>query len=128
MENSSENVCICGYLSTENGDPKDPDSAHEFQLQIECDICHTWYHAKCVKLGRIGVQTVDKYHCPRCEPLCGPSVYKPKTNEHRHDPTEEDANEKPPQVGTKVFYEKLASRHFFEASGEYFTSVSEIQP
>ena len=47
------------------------------------DICHTWYHARCVKLGRVGVQSVDKYHCPRCESMCGPSVMKPKTNDHR---------------------------------------------
>ena len=52
-------------------------------LYLILDICHTWYHARCVKLGRVGVQSVDKYHCPRCESMCGPSVMKPKTNDHR---------------------------------------------
>jgi len=79
------NLCICGYLSTEIGNQKDKEDpfSTEWQLQIECDICHTWYHARCVKLGRVGVQSVDKYHCPRCESMCGPSVMKPKTNDHR---------------------------------------------
>ena len=35
---------------------------------------------------------------------------------HRHNPTEEDANEKPPQVGTKIFNMKLENRHFFDAT------------
>ena len=112
------NLCICGHLSTEIGnqeDKNDPNST-EWQLQIECDICRTWYHARCVKLGRIGVLSVDKYHCPRCESMCGPSVMKSITNEHRNNPTEEDANDKPPQVGTKVFNLKLSNRHFFDAT------------
>lgn len=75
------NLCVCGHLSTEAGADKVPEE--EWQLQIECDICHTWYHARCVKLGRIGVLAVDKYHCPRCELMCGPSIMKPKTNDHR---------------------------------------------
>ena len=79
-------ACICGRLSTEI---ENPESNLEDNLQIECDICHTWYHASCVKLGRIGVLCVDKYHCLRCESLCGPSIMKPKTNEHRNNPTEE---------------------------------------
>ena len=36
-----------------------------FQITHILDICHTWYHARCVKLGRVGVQSIDKYHCPR---------------------------------------------------------------
>lgn len=106
------NVCMCGKLSTEVVSSDETDE----QLQIECDICHTWFHARCVKLGRIGVQSVDKYHCPRCESMCGSSVMKAKTNEHRHNPTEENADDKPPQVGTKVFNQNLVDRNFFDAT------------
>ena len=88
--------CVCGRLSTEI----DETTADEidWQLQIECDICHIWFHARCVKLGKISVKTIDKYHCPKCEPLCGPSILRPRTNEHRHDYTEENAETKSTQV------------------------------
>ena len=91
--------CICGRLSTEIPEfVTDPGEIAEWQLQIECDICHVWYHARCVKLGKVTVKTIDKYHCPTCESMCGPSIIRPRTNNHRHDPTEEDANGKPTQV------------------------------
>jgi lysine-specific demethylase PHF8 len=104
------NLCVCGHISTEPGDSESATPDDSWLLQIECDICHIWYHARCVKLGRIGVLSIDKYHCPRCESLCGPSIMKPITNEHRHNPTEEDASDKPPQIGTLMFVEELVKR------------------
>ena len=92
--------CVCGRLSTEIDESTA--EAIDWTLQIECDICHIWYHARCVKLGKIAVQTIDKYHCPKCELLCGPSIMKPTTNRHRHNHTEENAGSKPTQV--RIFY------------------------
>ncbi len=109
----SSNLCVCGKLSTE----QEQEDAASWELQIECDICHTWYHARCVQLSRIGVLSIDKYHCPRCESMCGPSIQKPRTNDHRHNPTEEDADDKPTQVGTKAFVEQLLKRLLADAAG-----------
>ena len=130
--------CICGRLSTEFDEASvtDPAEIAEWQLQIECDICHVWYHARCVKLGKVTVKTIDKYHCPTCESMCGPSIIRPRTNNHRHNPTEEDASGKPTQVnsdrqfdftekylipcefqvGTQVFIEQLLRRTFPDAT------------
>ncbi|XP_076394487.1 histone lysine demethylase PHF8 isoform X5 [Megachile rotundata] len=58
---------------------------------------------------------LDKYHCPRCEAMCGPSLMKVRLNWHRHDYSEADANAKPVQTGTPVFIRELKSRHFPKA-------------
>ncbi|XP_070161711.1 histone lysine demethylase PHF8 isoform X4 [Polyergus mexicanus] len=58
---------------------------------------------------------LDKYHCPRCEAMCGPSLMKTRMNWHRHDYTERDADTKPVQTGTPVFIRELKSRHFPKA-------------
>ena len=113
----TEQKCVCGRLSTETDGGGDAASADDpFQLQIECDICHIWFHARCVKLGRIGVLSIDKYHCPRCESMCGASIMKPKTNDHRHNSTEEESADKPTQIGTKVFVDQLLNRTFPNAT------------
>ena len=41
---------------------------------------------------------------------------KPKTNDHRHNSTEEDAEDKPTQIGTKVFVDQLVERTFPNAT------------
>merc|ERR1719354_393152 len=51
---------------------------------IQCDICRDWMHGECVRLDEIQAADVDKYHCPKCTPLCGPSIMKKETNWHRH--------------------------------------------
>ncbi len=43
---------------------------------IQCDICYAWHHVECVGLQVPQVQDIGKYHCPRCEPMCGPSTMK----------------------------------------------------
>ena len=58
---------------------------------------------------------LDKYHCPRCEAMCGPSLMKARLNWHRHDYSESDADKKPVQTGTPVFIRELKSRHFPKA-------------
>ena len=66
---------------------------------------------------------IDKYHCPKCEPLCGPSVMQKETNCHRNDPHDPQATHKPLQMGTKLFIEELA-RRFFSSSDEVVTRIS----
>ena len=89
---------------------------------IQCDICRDWLHGECVRLDEIHANDIDKlvtttithftsntlrialyctlhrYHCPRCTPLCGPSILKAETNWHRHDRTDPNATYKPLQV------------------------------
>ena len=112
-------LCVCGRLSTEI----DESIAGEidWQLQIECDICHIWYHARCVKLGKIAVLTIDKYHCPKCEPLCGPSISRPRTNDHRHNHTEDNADDKPTQVGNVYFQNCNICTAYFGTVWKYGT-------
>lgn len=58
---------------------------------------------------------LDKYHCPTCESISGPSIPKVKLNWHRHEYTEANAETKPVQTGTPVFVSELKSRHFPKA-------------
>lgn len=39
----------------------------EAGLMIECEICHDWYHAKCLKLARGKVKTTETFTCPICD-------------------------------------------------------------
>ncbi|TGZ54531.1 Lysine-specific demethylase 7 [Temnothorax longispinosus] len=71
--------------------------------------------SRCVNLKEYVTIDLDKYHCPRCETTCGPSLMKVRTNLHRHDYTELDADTKPIQTGTSVFIRELKSRHFPKA-------------
>ncbi|XP_043676128.1 histone lysine demethylase PHF8-like isoform X1 [Vespula pensylvanica] len=85
------------------------------QFMIQCDICKEWYHGGCVTLKEYMSIDLDKYHCPKCETICGPSIMKTRLNWHRHDYTEVDADSKPVQTGTPVFIRELKSRHFPKA-------------
>ncbi|XP_011876214.1 PREDICTED: lysine-specific demethylase phf2-like isoform X3 [Vollenhovia emeryi] len=99
----SATYCFCGR----SYDPQ--------QFMIQCDVCKEWYHGGCVDLKEYVTVDLDKYHCPRCETTCGPSLMKVRTNLHRHDYTEQDAETKPVQTGTSVFIRELKSRHFPKA-------------
>ncbi|KAF1996473.1 PLU-1-domain-containing protein [Amniculicola lignicola CBS 123094] len=39
----------------------------EAGMMIECELCHEWYHGKCLKLARGKVKEDDKYTCPICD-------------------------------------------------------------
>ena len=39
----------------------------EAGLMIECEICHDWYHAKCLKLARGKVKETEMFTCPICD-------------------------------------------------------------
>ncbi|KAH8702113.1 putative PHD transcription factor [Talaromyces proteolyticus] len=39
----------------------------EAGMMIECEICHEWYHGKCLKIARGKVKEYDKYTCPVCD-------------------------------------------------------------
>lgn len=41
---------------------------------IECKQCHIYF--RCVALKEYMTIDLDKYHCPRCEAMCGPSLSK----------------------------------------------------
>ncbi len=52
--NSSRDVfCIC----------RKPEAG----MMIECEVCHEWYHGKCLKIARGKVKEDDKYTCPICD-------------------------------------------------------------
>lgn len=52
--NSSRDVfCIC--------------RRSEAGMMIECELCHEWYHGKCLKIARGKVKEDDKYTCPICD-------------------------------------------------------------
>ena len=52
--NSSRDVfCICRKA--------------EAGMMIECELCHEWYHGKCLKIARGKVKEDDKYTCPICD-------------------------------------------------------------
>ncbi|UJO18457.1 Lid2 complex component lid2 [Fulvia fulva] len=52
--NSSRDVfCIC--------------RKSEAGMMIECELCHEWYHGKCLKIARGKVKEDDKYTCPICD-------------------------------------------------------------
>lgn len=36
-------------------------------MMIECEICHEWYHGKCLKIARGKVKGDDVYTCPICD-------------------------------------------------------------
>ncbi|WYZ38240.1 hypothetical protein EsH8_III_000154 [Colletotrichum jinshuiense] len=39
----------------------------EAGMMIECELCHEWYHGKCLKIARGKVKDEDKYTCPVCD-------------------------------------------------------------
>ncbi|KAF2665460.1 PLU-1-domain-containing protein [Microthyrium microscopicum] len=39
----------------------------ESGMMIECEMCHEWYHGRCLKIARGKVKEDDKYTCPICD-------------------------------------------------------------
>jgi len=39
----------------------------EMGMMIECELCHEWYHYRCLKIARGKVKEDDKYTCPICD-------------------------------------------------------------
>jgi histone demethylase JARID1 len=39
----------------------------ESGLMLECDVCHEWYHGKCLKVAKKDVKGDNKYVCPICD-------------------------------------------------------------
>ncbi|KAI9723005.1 MAG: hypothetical protein M1812_001454 [Candelaria pacifica] len=39
----------------------------EAGMMIECELCHEWYHGKCLKIARGKLKEDDKYTCPICD-------------------------------------------------------------
>lgn len=39
----------------------------EAGLMLECDICHEWYHGKCLKVAKKDLKSTNKYICPICD-------------------------------------------------------------
>ncbi|KAF2403083.1 PLU-1-domain-containing protein [Trichodelitschia bisporula] len=39
----------------------------ESGMMIECELCHEWYHGKCLKIARGKIREDDKYTCPICD-------------------------------------------------------------
>ncbi|KAL0095178.1 C5HC2-type zinc finger transcription factor [Phycomyces blakesleeanus] len=52
LNRSADRYCIC--RKSESG------------LMIECDICHEWYHGRCVKVTRREAEAIT-YVCPACD-------------------------------------------------------------
>lgn len=103
--------CVCGQPYDSN------------RFMIQCDICCDWFHGSCVGVKEIIASDLDKYHCPACAQIHGPSKLKMRTNWHRHNPTEIDADTKPVQAGTPVFIKELKTRHF-SSSDEVIVHLS----
>ncbi|CAN7983467.1 unnamed protein product [Ixodes pacificus] len=95
--------CVCGQ-------PYDPN-----QFMIQCDVCKDWFHGSCVDVKEHDAGDIIKYHCPQCQLSFGPSVWKQRTNWHRHDYSDPHASNKAVQTGTHVFMKELKSRHFESA-------------
>ncbi|KAL1416145.1 hypothetical protein MTO96_006412 [Rhipicephalus appendiculatus] len=95
--------CVCGQ-------PYDPNL-----FMIQCDVCKDWFHGNCIDVKEHDACDIIKYHCPQCQLTFGPSIWKQRTNWHRHDYSDPDASDKPVQTGTYVFIKELKSRHFESA-------------
>ncbi|KAI0380878.1 PLU-1-like protein [Hypomontagnella monticulosa] len=64
-----------GKIQRTSWDPNDPALVEVFcicrrieaGMMIECELCHEWYHGKCLKIARGKVKEDDKYTCPICD-------------------------------------------------------------
>ncbi|KAJ5586182.1 hypothetical protein N7450_005969 [Penicillium hetheringtonii] len=77
VEPSSRDNTPDGLLENPNPNPWGPKSRKrdvfcicrhsEAGMMIECEVCHEWYHGKCLKIARGKVKEFDKYTCPICD-------------------------------------------------------------
>lgn len=109
-------------ITTDNGDNQNPnifckECGRLFdrmdELWIQCDNCDDWYHGQCVDIQEIDLDSIDKFHCFKCEtdPHVGPSTLKPITNYHRHNQYDKNPSEKV-QAGTIKFINQLIRKVF----------------
>ncbi|KAJ3414008.1 hypothetical protein HDV05_007215 [Chytridiales sp. JEL 0842] len=52
-EDGEARYCIC----------RAPDGG----LMLECDVCHEWYHATCLKMSKKDVEATSNFICPICD-------------------------------------------------------------
>lgn len=46
---------------------------------VQCDVCHQWFHSKCLHLSLVEIENLHSYHCVDCAKKHGPSVNKRKS-------------------------------------------------
>ncbi|WBW70869.1 Swr1 complex histone demethylase subunit Msc1 [Schizosaccharomyces osmophilus] len=51
----------------------------ESGMMIECEVCHEWYHAKCMKMSKKKLRANEKFVCPVCD-------YRVEIPRHSHRP------------------------------------------
>ncbi|EPY49703.1 multi-copy suppressor-Chk1 [Schizosaccharomyces cryophilus OY26] len=51
----------------------------ESGMMIECEVCHEWYHAKCMKMSKKKLRANEKFICPICD-------YRVEIPRHSHRP------------------------------------------
>lgn len=86
------------------------------QPMVNCDICKQWYHGQteCSKLPPDSLKRIEKYHCPRCEPLCGPSIF------HEGDKI---SNSVAFPVGTDEYTAKMKKRQYAKNKWEALVHI-----
>ncbi|CAF4184632.1 unnamed protein product [Rotaria magnacalcarata] len=122
--NNERRYCICQKREDELNEQDDNDD-----FMIECDGCNGWFHGKCVSLADRIADDIEKYFCAECSKNYGPSIFKPKQNQHRRDYSDGNAEQKPVQSGTKDFIKQLKRKTFLDcepvivrAKGDQLTS------
>ncbi|KAF9932718.1 JmjC domain-containing histone demethylation protein 1 [Mortierella alpina] len=68
MTDDIEICCLCPKNKPESG------------TWICCDVCETWYHARCLKMSIEEFEAIDSYHCAQCAPKAGPSTLLRKSS------------------------------------------------
>ncbi|KAF9954170.1 JmjC domain-containing histone demethylation protein 1 [Mortierella alpina] len=68
MTDDIEICCLCPKNKPESG------------TWICCDVCETWYHARCLKMSVDEFEVIDSYHCAQCAPKAGPSTLLRKSS------------------------------------------------
>ncbi|CAF4384046.1 unnamed protein product [Rotaria socialis] len=107
--NNERRYCICQKREDELNEQDDNDD-----FMIECDGCNGWFHGKCVSLADRIADDIEKYFCVECSKNYGPSIFKPKQNQHRRDYSDGNAEQKPVQSGTKDFIKQLKRKTFLD--------------
>ncbi|KAI8077607.1 hypothetical protein BDF21DRAFT_421388 [Thamnidium elegans] len=68
MEKTKELCPACQSDTTE--------TCNEYDTWLQCDACPLWYHAKCLEIKKVDM--IERFHCPNCITVHGPSTMKPK--------------------------------------------------
>uniref|UniRef100_A0A914QIS3 JmjC domain-containing protein n=1 Tax=Panagrolaimus davidi TaxID=227884 RepID=A0A914QIS3_9BILA len=109
---------IC-HQAINNADKKDHFSAGGFKKGdddksdewIQCNCCNRWFHIACAKVEEFETKLIDIYHCSDCIENSGKSIIMKKNIvPHRYKFWKESEKDKPDQVGTKPWIDKLIAR------------------